>query len=70
MDVLTRKPKSDNYVEPMPKKQLQRIVRSFKAKGGVIQMSEETDAFLKRGGFYAECGYNIAEFKSVKSCCI
>lgn len=47
MDVLTRKPKSDNYVEPMPKKQLQRIVRSFKAKGGVIQMSEETDAFLK-----------------------
>lgn len=47
MDVLTRKPKPDNYVEPMPKKQLQRIVRSFKAKGGIIQMDKETDAFLK-----------------------
>lgn len=47
MDILTRKPKPDNYIEPMPKKQLQRIVRSFKAKGGIIQMDEETDAHLK-----------------------
>ncbi|MCM1024638.1 MAG: phage minor capsid protein [Prevotella sp.] len=47
MDLLTRKPKPDNFVEPMPKKQLQRIVKSFKAKGGIIQMNEETDAFLK-----------------------
>lgn len=47
MCTLTRKPKPDNYSEPMPKKQLQRIVRSFKAKGGVIQMNEETDAYLK-----------------------
>lgn len=47
MDILTRKPKPDNYIEPMPKKQLQRIVRAFKAKGRIIQMNKETDEHLK-----------------------
>ncbi|MCH5193925.1 MAG: hypothetical protein J1F11_08195 [Oscillospiraceae bacterium] len=47
MDALTRKEKSDTYVEPMPKKQLQRIVRAFKARGGIIQMNDATDEYLK-----------------------
>ena len=47
MDVLTRKPKPDTYVEPMPQKQLQRIVKSFKSHGGIIQMSDSTDEYLK-----------------------
>lgn len=32
--------------ELMPKKQLQRIVKSFKRRGGTIQMNEATDAYL------------------------
>ena len=47
MNVLNRKKKSDTYIEPMPKKQLQRIVRAFKAKGGIIQMNDITDEYLK-----------------------
>ncbi len=47
MNDLTRKLKSNTYVEPMPKKQLQRIVKSFKAKGGIIQMNDATDEYLK-----------------------
>ncbi len=36
----------DNKIEPMPKKQFQRIEKSFKRKGGIFQYSEETDAYL------------------------
>lgn len=36
MNALTRKEKPNTYIEPMPKSQLQRIVRSFKTKGGII----------------------------------
>lgn len=38
--------KNVDAIEPMPKKQLQRIVKAFKKNGGVIQMSAATDAFL------------------------
>ncbi len=47
MNALTRKEKSDTYLEPMPKKQLQRIVKAFKSKGGTIQMDDITDEYLK-----------------------
>ena len=33
-------------IEPMPKKQFQRIVKKFKAMGGIIQFDNETDAYL------------------------
>lgn len=33
-------------IEPMPKKQFQRIVKKFKALGGIIQFDNETDAYL------------------------
>lgn len=39
--------KSENAIEPMPKKQLQKIVKSFKRQGGIIQMSQDTDAYLE-----------------------
>ena len=32
----------------MPKKQLQKIIKSFKRKGGIIQISKETDAHLEK----------------------
>ncbi len=35
-------------VEPMPKKQFNRIKKAFKRLGGLIQQSEETDAYLLR----------------------
>ena len=38
--------KSKNTIEPMPKKQLQQIIKSFKRNGGVIQMNTSTDAYL------------------------
>lgn len=47
MDVLYRKIKPAEYLEPMPKKQLYRIVSSFKAKGGIIQMNDATDKYLE-----------------------
>lgn len=31
----------------MPKEQLQRIIKAFKRQGGVIQMDDATDAYLK-----------------------
>ena len=37
---------SDGKVEPMPKKQFQKVVKSFKAKGGLIQFDDATDAYL------------------------
>lgn len=45
-DKMYRK-KAPGYIEPMPKKQLQKIVKSFKKNGGIIQMSDATDAYLK-----------------------
>ena len=33
-------------ITPMPNKQFQRIKRCFKARGGVIQQNDETDAYL------------------------
>ena len=36
----------DGKIEPMPKKQLRKIIKSFKAKGGIIQMNDETDKYL------------------------
>lgn len=41
-----RKKDQDN-IEPMPKKQLRRIVKGFERNGGIIQMSDATDAYLK-----------------------
>lgn len=35
------------YIELMPKKQLHKIEKAFKAQGGLIQYGEETDAYLK-----------------------
>lgn len=42
---MTRK-KKEGYVEPMPKKQLHRIVKNFKKIGGTIQMNDATDKYL------------------------
>jgi len=39
--------KKDTDIEPMPKKQLQKIVKAFRRQGGVIQMSDATDAYLE-----------------------
>ena len=47
MNAMTRKKKPDTYIEPMPTKQLHRIVRAFKARGGIIQMNDKTDEYLK-----------------------
>ncbi|MCI9536565.1 MAG: hypothetical protein HFG53_17565 [Lachnospiraceae bacterium] len=33
--------------EPMPKRQLQKIVKGFKRQGGIIQMDDATDAYLE-----------------------
>lgn len=44
---LNRKAKPENYIEPMPKKQLQKIVKEFKAKGGLILMNEESERHLQ-----------------------
>ena len=38
-----RKNRPNDYIEPMPKKQLQKIIRAFKKNGGLIIISEETD---------------------------
>ncbi len=47
MNALMRKSKPVGYIEPMPKKQLQRIVKAFKSNGGIIVMDEATDQYLK-----------------------
>ncbi len=39
--------KKDGKIEPMPKRQFQRIVKRFKAQGGLIQFGDETDAYLQ-----------------------
>lgn len=38
----------DERIEPMPKKQFQKIVKRFKAKGGIIQFDDQTDAYLEK----------------------
>ncbi|MCM1329084.1 MAG: hypothetical protein NC253_06535 [Ruminococcus sp.] len=48
MDVLTRKPKPDGYIEPMPKKQLRSIKAAFRKRGGIIQQSDEIDEYLEK----------------------
>ena len=40
--------KLNNYnIEPMPKKQFQKIEKSFKRRGGILQYGEETDKYLE-----------------------
>ena len=39
---------SEGKIEPMPKKQLHRIIRKFKANGGIIQMNDNTDSYLEK----------------------
>lgn len=46
MSRMFRKPKSAEYIEPMPKKQLRKIVKAFEKNGGIIQMNEATDSYL------------------------
>lgn len=36
----------DNYITPMPKKQLHKIEKAFKRQGGVILRNQETDEYL------------------------
>ena len=45
-NMMFRKGKDASYVEPMPKRQLQRIVKAFRRQGGIIQMNDATDAYL------------------------
>lgn len=43
---LNRKNKPNNYIEPMPKNLLHKLVKEFKKDGGIIIMDEETDKYL------------------------
>ena len=45
-NLLFRKAKDASYIEPMPKKQLRRIVKAFRRQGGIIQMDNITDTYL------------------------
>ena len=45
-NMMFRKGRDASYIEPMPKKQLQRIVKAFKRQGGIIQMDDVTEAYL------------------------
>lgn len=47
MNAQMRKAKPKGYIEPMPKKQLHRIVRAFNSKGGIMVMNEAADQYLK-----------------------
>ena len=42
-----RKKRNLSILESMPKKQLQKIVKGFKRQGGIIQMDDATDVYLK-----------------------
>lgn len=44
-EVMYRK-KNPDKIEPMPKKQFHKIEKAFKRQGGIMQYSEETDAYL------------------------
>lgn len=39
--------KKQQAIEPMPKKQLQKIAKAFRRNGGVMQMDDVTDAYLR-----------------------
>lgn len=39
--------KKARSIEPMPKRQLQKIVKAFRKNGGIIQMNDITDAYLE-----------------------
>lgn len=45
-DANMRRKSNKNKIQPMPKKQLYRIVKSFKRQGGSIQYSKEIDVYL------------------------
>lgn len=45
-DLMLRKSKGNDYIEPMPKKQLLRIEKEFKKRGGIILRNKETDDYL------------------------
>ena len=36
----------ENKIEPMPKKQLQKIEKAFKKRGGIIERSKDIDSYL------------------------
>lgn len=38
--------KDADKIEPMPKRQLKRIIKGFKKNGGIIQINDATDAYL------------------------
>lgn len=40
--------KSPNKIEPMPKKQFRNIKKAFRKQGGIIQQSDEIDAYLEK----------------------
>ena len=44
-EVMYRK-KNPDKIKPMPKKQFHKIEKAFKRQGGIMQYSEETDAYL------------------------
>ena len=44
--MLARKPKSEDWVEPMPAKQFRKIEKAFKLHGGKFVMGKEADAIL------------------------
>lgn len=45
--IMYRKKKDNEFIEPMPRGQLMRIVKAFRRNGGVIQMDAATDHWLK-----------------------
>lgn len=46
-DIMYRKKRGDDYIEPMPRGQLMRIVKAFRRQGGIIVMNKEMDFILK-----------------------
>lgn len=42
-----RKKKKPDYIEPMPKEQLKRIIKAFKRQGGLIVISDDIDKRLE-----------------------
>ena len=42
-----RKPKPEDFVEPMPKKQFFKLMKEFKSIGGEFKMGEDVDRFLE-----------------------
>lgn len=44
--MLSRTPKPNDWIEPMPIKQFRRIEKAFRKKGGIIVVGEEANAIL------------------------